>query len=137
MPTDPTAPILNPTNQTKTRVIQETVLPCVRLVLIVARPDLHIPTVLHERCLLTVVSQVPVFIFCEHFMSITSIIISACSLWLQLPFQFFHFFFSSIPFLLRLQGKLICGLYQQQLFWQQLERTYSHDDPAGVFTAPQ
>jgi hypothetical protein len=70
---------------------------------------LYIAAVLHARCLLTVVTQVPVFNFCEHFMSITSIIISAWSLWLQLPFQFFHCFFSSIPFLLRLQGKLICG----------------------------
>jgi hypothetical protein len=38
-----------------------------------------------------VVSQVPVFNFCEHFMSITSIIISVFSLWLQRPFQFFHY----------------------------------------------
>ena len=42
-------------------------------------------------------------------MSITSIIISACSLWLQLPFQFFRCLFSSIIFLLRLQGKFVGG----------------------------
>jgi hypothetical protein len=43
---------------------------------------------LHARCLLTVVSQVPIINFWKHFMSISSIIISACSLWLHLPFQF-------------------------------------------------
>jgi hypothetical protein len=37
---------------------------------------LYIATVLHARCLLTVVSQVPIINFCELFMSITSIIIS-------------------------------------------------------------
>eukprot|EP00001_Collodictyon_triciliatum_P020335 03763_1 len=46
-------------------------------------------------------------------MSITSIIMSVCSLWLQLPFQFFH----------------------QQLFWQELQRI-RHDDPAVVLAAP-
>jgi hypothetical protein len=70
---------------------------------------LYIATVLQARCLLTVVSEVPIINVYEHFMSITNIIISAWSLWLQLPFQFFHCFFSSISFLLRLQGKLICG----------------------------
>jgi hypothetical protein len=44
--------------------------------LIVARPDLDIVTVLDARCLLTVVSQVPIVNFCDHFMSITSIIMS-------------------------------------------------------------
>jgi hypothetical protein len=56
--------------------MQETVLACVRLLLIVVRPDLHIATVLDARCLLTVVCQVPIVNFCEHFMSITSIIMS-------------------------------------------------------------
>jgi hypothetical protein len=43
------------------------------------------------------------------FMSNTSIIMSVSSLWLQLPFQFFHCFFISILFLLRLQSNLVCG----------------------------
>ena len=89
--------------------MQEAVRACARLRLIHARPDLYIATVLHARCLLTVVSQVPIINFCELFMSITSIIMSACSLGLQLPFQFFHLFFSSILFLLRLQRNLVCG----------------------------
>ncbi len=105
----PQVSIWNPPNQTKARVIQEAVRACARLRLTHARPDLYIATVLHARCLLTVVSQVPIINFCELFMSITSTIISACSVWLQLPLKFFHCFFSSIPFLLRLQGKLICG----------------------------
>jgi hypothetical protein len=52
--------------------------------------ELYIATVLHARCLLTVVSQVPVFNFCEHFMSITSSIMSACSLRIQLFFDLFY-----------------------------------------------
>ncbi len=70
--------------------MQETVLTCVRLLLIVARPELHVATVLHARSLPAVVAQVTIIKFCEQIMNITSIIISACSLWLQLPFQFFH-----------------------------------------------
>ena len=65
--------------------MQETVLACARLLLIVARPDLHVATVLHARSLPAVVAQVTIIKFCEQIMSITSIIISACSLWLQLP----------------------------------------------------
>jgi hypothetical protein len=96
----PVAPILNPPNQTKTRVMQETVLACARLLLIVARSDLHIPTVLHARYLLTVVSQVPVLNFCEHFMSITSIIISTCSLRMKLFFDLLYLVVKLVPFLL-------------------------------------
>ncbi len=77
--------------------------------MIVARPDLHIATVVHACSLPAVVSEVPIIKFCEQIMSITSIIISACSLWLQLPFQFFHCLFSSILFFLRLQSNLVCG----------------------------
>jgi hypothetical protein len=88
---------------------------------------LYIATVLHTYCLLTVVSQVPVLNFCEYFMSITSIIMSVCSLRIQLPFQFFHCFFSSISFLLRLQDSSFAA--------SALERI-RHDDPAVVFAAP-
>ena len=55
----PKTPICNPPNQTKTGVTQETVLACVRLRLILARPDFHVTTVLRVRCLPVEVSQVP------------------------------------------------------------------------------
>ena len=70
--------------------MQETVLVCTKLLLIGVRPDFHIETVLHTRCLLTVVSQVPIINFCEHFMSITSIIMSVCSLRMQLFFDLLY-----------------------------------------------
>jgi hypothetical protein len=57
-------------------VKQETVLAWVRLLLIVARPDLHIATVLHACSLPVVVSQVPIINFCVDFMSITIISIT-------------------------------------------------------------
>jgi hypothetical protein len=76
----PQTPVCNPPNKPQTRVVQETVRACARLRLILARPELYIATVFHARCLLTVVSQVPVFNFCEHFMSITNSIMSVCSL---------------------------------------------------------
>jgi hypothetical protein len=100
---------MHPTNQTKTRVIQEAVLDCVRFLLIVVRPDLHIATVLDARSLPTVVVEVTIIKFCDQIMRITSIIISVCSLWVDLSFQFFHCFFSRILFLLRLQGNPVCG----------------------------
>jgi hypothetical protein len=87
--------------------MQETALACARLLLIVARPDLHIATVLHARCLLTVVSQVPIINFCENFMSITIIIISAFSLWLQLFFDLLYLVVKLVPLLLYLQRGLI------------------------------
>jgi hypothetical protein len=40
--------------------MQEAVRACARLRLILTRPDLYIATVLHARCLLTVVSEVPI-----------------------------------------------------------------------------
>jgi hypothetical protein len=70
---------------------------------------LHVATVLHARSLPAVVAQVTIIKFCDQIMSITSIIISACSLWLHLPFQFFHCFFTSILLLLHLQSNLVCG----------------------------
>jgi hypothetical protein len=70
--------------------MQEAVRAFARLRLIHARPDLYIATVLHARCLLTVVSQVPIINFRELFMSFTSTIISACSLWLQLFFDLLY-----------------------------------------------
>ena len=86
----PAAPICNPPNQTKTGVKQETVLAWARLLLIVARPDLHIATVLHACSLPVVVSQVPIINFCEDFMSITNISITAYSLGLQLFFDLLY-----------------------------------------------
>jgi hypothetical protein len=104
----PSAPLCNPPNQTKTRVNQETtVLACVKLLLIVARPDLHIPTVLHARSLPLGVSQVPIINFCEHFMSITSISMSTCSLGLQLFFDLLYLGVKLVPLLLCLQEGLI------------------------------
>jgi hypothetical protein len=119
----PAASICNPPNQTKTRVKQETVLPCARLLLIVARPDLHIPTVLHARSLPVVVSQVPIINFCEHFMSITSISMSACFLGLQLFFDLLYLDVKLVPLLLCLQPGLIrlrsvLWTHQQHLFQQ-------------------
>ena len=52
------------------------------------------------RCLLTVVSQVPMINFCEHFMSITSIIMSECSLRMQLFFDLLYLVVKLVPFLL-------------------------------------
>jgi hypothetical protein len=87
--------------------MQEAVRACARLRLILARPELYIATVLHARCLLTVVSQVPVFNFCEHFMSITSIIVSACSLRMQLFFDVLYLVVKLVSCLLCLQRGLI------------------------------
>ena len=65
----PQTPICNPPNKTQTLVMQEAVRACARLRLILARPELYIAAVLHARCLLTVVSQVPIINFCELFMT--------------------------------------------------------------------
>ena len=65
--------------------MQETVRACARLRLILARPDLYIETVLDARRLLTVVAQVPIINFFEHFMSIT-----------RIPFPWFHFIYLSV-----------------------------------------
>ena len=88
-----------------------------RLLSIVARPDLHIATVLHARCLLTVVSQVPIINFCEDFMSITSISITVCSLGLQLFFDLLYLGVKLVPLLLCLQRGLIrlCSAYLYDL----------------------
>ena len=75
--------------------------------MIVARPDLHIATVLHACSLPAVVSQVPIINFCEHFMSTTSIIMTACSLRMQLFFDLLYLAVKLVPFLLCLQGGLI------------------------------
>jgi hypothetical protein len=96
----PEAPICNPPNQTKMRVQQETVLVWARILLIVVRPDLHIATVLHACSLPAVVSQVPIINFCEDFMSITSINITACSLGLQVFFDLLYLGVKFVPFLL-------------------------------------
>jgi hypothetical protein len=68
---------------------------------------LYIAAVLHARCLLTVVSQVPIINFCEHFMSIISIIMSAYSLRMQLFFDLLYLVVKLVPFLVCLQGGLI------------------------------
>ena len=94
-------------NQTKTGVKQETVLAWARLLLIVARPNLHIATVLHACSLPVVVSQVPIINFCVDFMSITSISITACSLGLQLFFDLLYLGVKLVPLLLCLQRGLI------------------------------
>jgi hypothetical protein len=88
-------------------VKQETVLAWPRLLLIDARPDLHIATVLHACSLPAVVSQVPIVNFCGDFMSITSISITACSLGLQLFFDLLYLGVKLVPFLLCLQRGLI------------------------------
>ncbi len=95
------------TQQPQTRVMQEVVRACASLRLILARPELYIETVSHARCLLTVVSQVPVFNFCEHFMSITSSIMSVCSLRIHLFFDLFYLVVKLVPFLLCIQSGLI------------------------------
>jgi hypothetical protein len=59
------------------------------------------------RCLLTVVSQVPVFNFCQHFMSITSIIMTACSLRMQPLFDLLYLVVKLVSCLLCLQRGLI------------------------------
>jgi hypothetical protein len=45
---------------------QEPVLVCVRLRLIVERPECHVPTVLHACCLSVEVSQIPFINLCIH-----------------------------------------------------------------------
>jgi hypothetical protein len=95
--------------------MQEAVRACARLRLILARPDLYIATVLYARCLLTVVSEVPIINFCGDFMSITSMIITACSLGLQLFFDLLYLGVKLVPFLLCLQRGLI-RLYSACLY---------------------
>jgi hypothetical protein len=51
---------------------------------------------LYACCLLTVVSEVPIINFSGDFMSITSMIMTTCSLGLQLPFQFCHCLFKTL-----------------------------------------
>jgi hypothetical protein len=77
---------------------------------------------LHQQLngLLAVVGQVTIIKFCEQIMSITSIIISACTLWLELPFQFFHCFFSNILFLLRSRAEALA---------RRLEETWGREQP--------
>ena len=105
----PITPVCNPPNKTKTGVKQEPVLACVRLRLILERPVCHVPTVLHTSFLPVVDAQVPIINSCNHFVSITRIM-SACSLWLQLPFQFFQNPFPSPPpGQTCFRGKLVCG----------------------------
>jgi len=53
-------------------------------------------------------SQVPIINFSEHFMSITSIIMSACSLRMQPLFDLLYFVLKLVPCLLCLQRGLIC-----------------------------
>jgi hypothetical protein len=53
-----------------------------------------------------VVSQVPIINFCEHFMSITSISMSVCSLGLQLFFDLLYLVVKLVPLLLCLQPGL-------------------------------
>ena len=72
--------------------------------MIIARPDLYIATVLDARCLVTVVSQVPVINFCEHFMSI---IMTACSLRMQPLFDLVYLVVKLVSCFLCLQRGLI------------------------------
>jgi hypothetical protein len=67
-------------------------------------------------------------------MSITSISITVCSLWLQLPFQFFHYLFSSILFLLRLQSNLVC-VFARALAFSSFIIAYNTFGASG-FTVP-
>jgi hypothetical protein len=100
----PRTPIWNPPNQSKTCVMQETVLACVRLLLIVERPKFHITTVLHTRYLPVVVSQVPIINFFEHFMII---IMSVWSLGLKLFFDLLYLVVKLVSLLLFFQCDLI------------------------------
>jgi len=68
---------------------------------------LHIATVLDARSLPAVVAEVTIVKFCEQIMSITSIIISACSLWVHLFFDLSYLVVKIVPFFLCLQGGLI------------------------------
>ena len=88
-------------------VIQEAVRACARLRLILARPDLYIPTVLHARSMIAVDSQVPIINFCEHFMSITSIIMTTCSLRIQALFDLLYLVVKLVPSLICLQRGLL------------------------------